>query len=161
MAMIFVLTMRGTPQLYYGTEILMDNPGTESHGIIRSDFPGGWQTDVRNAFTGQGLTQEENDAQRFVRKLLQWRKNAPAIHAGKLMHYIPENGIYTYFRYREDEKVMIILNKNSVDTKLSLNRFEEILQGVTSATDVISERQFIMKDFIRLDPQTSYILDLK
>ena len=80
MAMIYLFTTRGTPQLFYGTEILMSNPDNADHGVIRSDFPGGWAGDKVNAFTGQGLGDVQHRVHQFLTKLLNWRKNAPAIH---------------------------------------------------------------------------------
>ena len=74
MAMVYIMTIRGIPQIFYGTEILMSNPGTESHCIIRSDMPGGWAGDSTNAFTGQGLTSQQKEAQDFIKHLLNWRK---------------------------------------------------------------------------------------
>ena len=78
-AIVHTLTVRGVPQIYYGTEILMTNPGTGDHGIIRSDFPGGWAGDTTNAFTGAGLTVQQKEAQNFIKKLLNWRKNTPTV----------------------------------------------------------------------------------
>ena len=93
-ALIFFLTIRGIPQLYYGTEVLMKNPGTTDHGIIRSDFPGGWSGDAVNAFTGKGLSETQKSTQAWLKKLLQWRKTATAIHDGQLKHFIPKDGVY-------------------------------------------------------------------
>ena len=98
MALAFVLTTRGIPQIFYGTEVLMSNKGTEDHGVIRSDFPGGWPGDTKNAFTGQGLSDDERAMQDYTRKLLQWRRTAPAIRDGKLTHYVPTDDLYVYFR---------------------------------------------------------------
>jgi len=95
LAIAYFATMRGTPQFYYGTEILMSNIGDNSHGNIRSDFPGGWEGDQVNAFTNQGLIKEQKEARRFIKKLLNWRKTATAIHNGKLIHFVPVNGVYT------------------------------------------------------------------
>lgn len=101
LAVTYVLTTRGIPQLYYGTEILMHNDEPDDHGIIRTDFPGGWAGDKRNAFTGTGLTREEQDMHQFTKRLLNWRKNAEVIHTGKLTHYAPMKGVYVYFRDNE------------------------------------------------------------
>lgn len=142
MAMTIVATTRGIPQIYYGTEILMSNPGTTDHGIIRSDFPGGWEGDQVNAFTGNGLSQQQKDAQAFLRKLLNWRKNTSAIHFGKLLHFRPENGVYVYFRYDVNEKYMIILNKNEGPSELTLDRFSEALGTAQKGTNVWTGEAF-------------------
>ncbi|MFT7606218.1 MAG: glycosidase, partial [Saprospiraceae bacterium] len=81
-AIAYILTVRGVPQFYYGTEILMTNPGTGDHGIIRSDFPGGWEGDTINAFNNIGLTTQQMDAHAFFKKLLNWRKTATVVHHG-------------------------------------------------------------------------------
>ncbi|MBN4085088.1 cyclomaltodextrinase N-terminal domain-containing protein, partial [Flavobacteriaceae bacterium AH-315-B10] len=127
MALATILTLPRIPQLYYGTEILMNDtakPG--DHGLIRTDFPGGWQGDIVNAFTGKGLTEEQKDMQLFLKKILNYRKNSDAIHDGKTIHFAPENGVYVLFRILENEVVVLILNKNETPINLDLNRFEEI-----------------------------------
>jgi glycosidase len=158
-AMIFVATMRGIPQYYYGTEILMS--GSDDHGIIRSDFPGGWKGDAVNAFTGKGLTAQQLEAKSFVTMLLQWRKTATAIHDGKLMHFIPKDGIYVYFRYNADQKVMVIYNKNKTETSLDLSRYAEMLEGKTKGTDVLSGKVISLENKIQVAGNGATILDLK
>ncbi|MCU7554242.1 glycoside hydrolase family 13 protein [Alteromonas sp. ASW11-19] len=132
MAMTTVLTMRGIPQVFYGTEILMANPGTEDHGIIRSDFPGGWPDDKINAFTGEGLTDQQVWAQDRIKSMLKLRQQYPQVFAGKLTHYTPDDGVYVYFRHTEhagDAKVMVVLNKNAESKALPLARFSSMLTG--------------------------------
>ena len=124
MGVAYFLTTRGIPQIYYGTEILMRHDGSE-HGDIRADFPGGWKGDKINAFTGEGLTTDQLNMQKYVSIIQNWRKTAEVIHHGKLMHFAPENGIYTYFRYNEKETVMVVLNKNEKETNLETERFSE------------------------------------
>jgi len=158
-AMIFVATMRGIPQYYYGTEILMS--GSDDHGIIRSDFPGGWKGDAVNAFTGKGLTAQQLEAKSFVTMLLQWRKTATAIHDGKLMHFIPKDGIYVYFRSNADQKVMVIYNKNKTETSLDLSRYAEMLEGKTKGTDVLSGKVISLKNKIQVAGNGATILDLE
>ncbi|MBT8321427.1 MAG: cyclomaltodextrinase C-terminal domain-containing protein, partial [Eudoraea sp.] len=119
------------PQIYYGTEILMENSAKpDSHGRIRSDFPGGWMGDQVNAFEGEGLTAEQRKMQEFLKKLLQFRKQEPAIHSGQTKHFAPEEGVYLLFRYLGDRKVVLILNKNKKAMTLDLSRFSEMgLEG--------------------------------
>ena len=84
----YILTMRGIPQIYYGTEILMHNNGFPGdHGVIRSDFPGGWAGDKVNGFTGEGLDNKQKEAMAYMKELLNWRKQAVVVHKGKLMHF--------------------------------------------------------------------------
>jgi glycosidase len=161
MAMAYILTMRGVPHLYYGTEILMANPGTEAHGTIRSDFPGGWPGDARNASTGQGLTEREREAQAFLRKLLTWRKNRAVIHTGRLTHFRPENGTYVYFRHDDQASVMVILNKNPAVAELALDRFSERLQGFREGVDVVSGQVFTLGENLGVPARSVLVLDLR
>jgi glycosidase len=160
MAVAFTLFVRGTPQIYYGTEILKTNPATTDHGIIRSDFPGGWEGDEINAFTGEGLSQKQLDAQTFVRQLLTWRKVKSVIHSGKLMHFRPENGIYVMFRYDDTDSAMLVLNKNPDDVSLDLKRFQERLNGFHSAQDVLTGEVLSLGDALLLPSRAPLILDL-
>ena len=160
MALAYVLTMRGTPQIYYGTEILMHNRGDDSHGNIRSDFPGGWAGDRRNAFTGEGLSRKERQAQAFVRKLLNWRRDATVIHHGRTMHFVPEDATYVYFRYDEKDTVMVVLNKNDTAHDLDLARFAERLEGHHEARDVLSDAVYPLDRPLRLPPRSVLVLEL-
>lgn len=160
MGLAFFLTTRGVPQLYYGTEVLMTHPG-DSHGDIRSDFPGGWDGDSINAFTGEGLSAAQKDMQEYVRTLQQWRKNKEVIHYGKLMHFVPENGMYAYFRYNDKETVMVVLNKNDKDTRLPTGRFVEIMGDYTSGRDVVSAEQLNDLTEITVPAKSAMIIELR
>lgn len=159
-AMVYTMTVRGVPQIYYGTEILMKNPGTTDHGIIRSDFPGGWKDDKVNAITGDGLTDQQKNAQNYLKTLLNWRKNSQVIHYGKLMHFLPKDGVYVFFRYNDDEKVMVVLNKNPKPYSLKLDRFSEILSEGSNAKDIISGKSMVLKNSLNLEPNTPMILEI-
>lgn len=127
MAMATYAVMPRIMQMYYGTEILMDDfdkPG--DHGLIRTDFPGGWDGDTVNAFTGEGLTAEQKDMQSFIKKLFNYRKNSKAIHDGKTKHFVPFVGTYFMYRTLGDETVVLILNKNEDIITIDLNYQEEI-----------------------------------
>ncbi|MDH3364108.1 MAG: glycoside hydrolase family 13 protein [Gammaproteobacteria bacterium] len=161
MATVFYLTMRGIPQVFYGTEILMSHPGTESHGALRMDFPGGWEGDRRNAFTGTGMSEKELDAQRFMRKLLNWRKNADVIHRGKLMQYSPIGNVYAYFRYNDDESVMVVFNRGKKARKLDLDRFHERLDPGQPAVDVLSGKSYVLSGSLEVGPRSVLLLEVK
>jgi glycosidase len=160
MALAYVLTMRGAPQIYYGTEILMKHPGSEAHGDLRADFPGGWAGDTVSAYTGKGLSEQEREAQAFVRTLLHWRKDRAVVHNGKTTHFRPEDGTYVYFRYDDSDTVMVALNKNHQTVELELTRFAERLQGYDRATDVVSGEQHTLGDSISLPARSVTVLDL-
>jgi glycosidase len=160
MAMAFVLTVRGVPQIFYGTEILMSNKGTEDHGVIRSDFPGGWPEDTANAFTGAGLDARQLEARQFIRTLLHWRRDTPVLHTGQLMHFRPENGVYVLFRYDSTATVMLVLNKNEAAIDLPLERFQERLQGVGAARDVLSGEVVSLAAPLRVPGRSPMLLEL-
>ncbi len=157
----FVATMRGIPQMYYGTEILMNSPANRDDGLIRSDFPGGWKGDKVNVFTEKGLTKDQKDTKAYFKKLLQWRKTSNVVHTGKLKHFVPKDGVYVYFRYNDDEKVMVVLNKNTSTTKLDLKRFVEILEGETQGKEVITSKTYSLKESIEVGARAVLILELE
>jgi glycosidase len=161
MAMAYILTMRGVPHLYYGTEVLMHNREAEDHGIIRSDFPGGWEGDTRNASTGEGLSEKELEAQAFLKKLLNWRLDQAVIHSGRLTHFIPENGTYVYFRHDSDDSVMVVFNKNHETAELQLDRFAERLEGYSQAMDAVSGELEPLGESLTLPPRSVRILELR
>lgn len=161
MALAYLLTMRGIPQIYYGSEVLMDNTGHPGdHGVIRTDFPGGWAGDAVNGFTGTGLSKDQSDVQAFLKKLLNWRKANLAVQQGKTMHFGPVGGVYVYFRYTSDQKIMVILNKNEQTTKLDTERFAEILTGHKNGVDVLSGTKMSVAGPLTLAPKSVLILEV-
>lgn len=138
LAMVLVLTTRGIPQLLFGTEILMDHPPDASHGVMRADFPGGWPRDRVNGFTGEGLSPKAAEAQQFLKALLTWRKSSTAVKHGRLTHYAPTDGIYVYFRHTDDDRVMVVINKNADAKDVAVDRFAESLYGANIGVDVLT-----------------------
>ena len=161
LAIAYVATAPRIPQFYYGTEVLMTSAKGKDDGEARKDFPGGWPGDTVNAFTGKGLNDEQIKTQSFMKKLLQWRKTQAAIHHGKMLHYLPEHGVYTYFRYNDQQIVMVLLNKNKTATTIDTQRFEEILKGHVSAIDVINEKDIDIAHTISIPPESALILNVK
>lgn len=162
MAVGYMLMLPRIPQIYYGTEILMDdsaNPG--DHGLIRTDFPGGWEKDTVNAFTGKGLAADQLDMQSFLRKILNYRKNSAAIHKGKTIHFAPEDKIYLLMRSVGEEKVVVILNKNAQPVSLSLDRFKELELEGSTFQNLISEEEIVWKDSIELPGEGIFIYTTK
>jgi len=157
--MAILLTMRGIPQMYYGDEILMagySNPD----GLVRSDFAGGWAEDKVNKFTAAGRTQKENEAFNYVRALANYRKGSTALQTGKLMQYIPQNGIYVYFRYDAKRTVMIIYNSNDKDATLDTGRFTERMAGFAQAKNVITGEQLPAINNISVSGKSTLVLEL-
>lgn len=157
----YIMTTRGIPQLYYGTEILMTNPGTNDHGIIRSDFPGGWAKDEINVFSGKGLNELQKENLEFFRKILNWRKGQSAVHDGKLLHYNPENGIYVLFRYNEQDKVMVILSKNEDEVMLDIGRFSEILENNETGIEILTGKSITFNGTIKVPAMTPMVIDFE
>lgn len=159
MAVAFLLTAPRTPQLYYGTEILMQNsakPG--DHGLIRTDFPGGWEGSPKNAFTGAGLTAPERRMQQTVRALLQYRKGSEALTSGSTRHFAPENGVYLLARMAGDETVVLLLNKNEQPVAIDLGRFAELGLAGRSFTDLIGGEPLRWGGSVTLARKGAYVL---
>lgn len=160
-AMTWLLTTRGTPQVYYGTEIMMSHTGDDSHGVIRSDFPGGWPGDPVDAVSGEGLAEAQQAAQAFLRTLLNWRRETPVVHSGKMTHFMPRDEVYAWFRHDGDDSVMVVLSGNDEPVDLPLARFAERLDGYRHATDVVSGERYEMDDAITLPARAALVLPLR
>ncbi len=158
--MAMLLTIRGIPQMYYGDEFLMKN-FSNPDGLVRLDFPGGWPGDKVNKFVASGRTEKENEAFNFVRKLANYRKNTSALQTGKLMQYIPQDGIYVYFRYDKQKTVMIAYNSNEKPTTLATDRFAERTAGFTKALNVMTGEQLNTITSLNLPAKSITILELK
>ncbi|MBW0160580.1 MAG: glycoside hydrolase family 13 protein [Sediminibacterium sp. Gen4] len=133
-----LLTLRGIPQLYYGTEILMKNFKNPSDAMVRLDFPGGFEGDAQNKFTVQGRTTAEQQAFDYVKTIAQYRKNSSALTTGKTLQFLPADGLYVYFRYDDQHTVMCVINTSSSVKKLSWADYSERTQGFTKGKDIIS-----------------------
>jgi neopullulanase len=133
----------------------------DEHGNIRADFPGGWKGDKVNAITGEGLSKEQKEMQDYISKIQNWRKNKPVIHNGKLMHFVPEDGVYTYFRYNNDETVMVMLNKNETVKKVDTKRFSEIINGYKTGKEIIASKEISNISEIIIPAKTAMIIELQ
>jgi len=162
MALTYLLTIRGIPQMYYGTEILLENSEhPNNHGFIRADFPGGWQNDKQNGFSGEGLSAEQKEMQAYLRKLLNWRKNNAVIAEGETLHFAPFEGIYAFCRYEKSRLVMVILNKNAKEMKMDTKRFAEVLGGKSFATNVITGEKMSVKTPLLVAGKTAVVLEIE
>ncbi len=161
LAATFLLTIRGVPQLYYGNEL--GTPGLEhkGHGQMRNDFAGGWPGDSKNAFTAEGRSPDENELWNHFRALLHYRKNTPALQNGRMTHYIPEDGVYVYFRYDEKQTIMIVLNNNNQEKTIKTARFAENLKGFDKGTDLLHRTWFEQLDEISIPAMDSRVIELK
>ena len=159
--MSLVATVRGIPQLYYGSEIGMKGDKNVGDGDIRHDFPGGWKDDSKNAFSAEGRTKEQQQFFDITSKLFNWRKGKSVIHNGKTTHYVPENNIYTYFRHNDAESVMVIINNSDEKQEVNVSRFKENTQHYSTGKDVISGQSINIKNNITIEAKSALILELK
>lgn len=157
-AMVFLLTTRGIPQIYYGTEILMTGDKGKGDGDLRKDFPGGWQGDTRNCFVKNGRTALENEAFEFTRQLLNWRKGNQVIGKGSLKHYSIQNGVYVYQREFNGKSVVVIMNGTDDSKELDLTPYQEILPR-ENAFDVLTGKNVDLSKKLRLDGRENLILN--
>ncbi|UOB18792.1 glycoside hydrolase family 13 protein [Abyssalbus ytuae] len=161
MAVALIATVRGTPQIYYGSEIGMQGDKGKGDGDIRQDFPGGWASDKNNAFTKEGRNQLQNQYYEFTSKIFNWRKNKKVIHTGKTTQFLPENNVYVYFRYNDNESVMVIINNNPEEQSLNTERFKERILNFTKGTDIITGEEISLKTAIKVAGKSALILELQ
>jgi len=158
MALATLLTLPRVPQIYYGTEILMENTAQpHDHGLIRTDFPGGWQDDSINAFHDLGLREDQTDLKAFLKTLLNYRKESPAILEGKTIHFAPFDGIYVLFRLHPEENLILLINKNTQAVDIELNRFEELNFKGKEFQNVLGGETFQWQDRLYLKKQGAYL----
>ena len=156
-ALVFLLTTRGIPQIYYGTEILMAADKANGDGLLRCDFPGGWQNDTHNYFDAANRTPLQNEAFSYLKKLLQWRKGNEVIAKGKLKHFAPSKGIYAYERKQGDKSVVVLLNGTDREQTISLDTYREILPD-TSAYNVLEDKKVELGEDLTLPSRGIYLL---
>jgi glycosidase len=160
MGLEWLLTERGIPQLYYGGEVLMkgiDNPD----GLVRSDFPGGWPGDTKNAFTGVGLNADELGVQTLVRKLGQYRLHSSALKSGKMMQYLPHGSLYVYFRYDGKQTVLCAMNTGNAAVELDFSRFTERVTGFSQGVDVVTGERHPLGQAATMPGRTMWVLELQ
>jgi neopullulanase len=128
MAIGWLLTARGIPQMYYGTEVLMKGHSNPD-GLVRSDFPGGWKEDTKSAFNRESMDDAELTVQDWTKRLANYRKSSSAIKTGKLMQYVPDDGLYIYFRYDDKQTVMCVMNTGDKTKYISMDNYPEMTKG--------------------------------
>lgn len=160
MGLAWLLTCRGIPQLYYGTEILMKGVSNPD-GWVRLDFPGGWPGDKANKFTAEGRTAVEAEVYAWTRRLGTFRQQSSALRTGKLMQYVPEQGVYVYFRYDDRQTVMCIMNSEDTPATLDTKRFDERLKGFTRAREVTTDQQLDIHMPITIPAKYVMVLELQ
>ena len=159
LATTFILTTRGIPQWYYGDEILMKN-FTNPDGRVREDFPGGWAGDSINKFNADNLSGKEKEYFNFVKNLANYRKTSKPITEGKLMQFVPYDGVYVYFRYTDSQSVMIIMNTSDKEINLDTKNYSERLNEYSRAKNIISGEALVNIDQIKVPALSEMILEL-
>ena len=160
MGINWLLTLRGIPQIYYGTEVLMKNKKQNTDATVREDFPGGWKEDAVSRFTASGRSAKENEAFNHVSKLAQFRKKSSALTKGKTMQYVPKDGLYIYFRYDASQTVMIISNTGDKTLKPDWNIYQERIKGFSKFKEVVSGSLRPIEGF-EINPKESFVFELQ
>ena len=160
-ALSWLLTCRGIPQIYYGDELATTGTTSPNDGHVRLDFPGGWKNDKVNKFTIEGRTQTDQAIYQYLATLANFRKNSSALTTGKFMQYLPEDGLYVYFRYDDSQTVMIAMNTAKVKKNVFTKHFEERTMGFSKMKNVISGTITELKDFELNSYETGIYLLIK
>jgi len=166
MAQAFLLTTRGIPQIYYGTEILLsDSTKPGDHGVLREDFPGGWDHDKKNAFNGN-ISDKQLEAQLFMKNILNWRKSCSAVHRGRLRHFSPnfENEMYSIIRYDKKSTVLLVMNNDDSKKKITPSYFINQIDKKTNkklAMDIVSKKEINIKSPITINPKSFLLIEIK
>ena len=159
-SLCWLFTCRGIPQIYYGDELATTGFTSPNDGYVRLDFPGGFAGDTANKFELSGRTVKDHEIWRQVHALANYRKQSSAIMVGKMMQYVPEDGVYVYFRYDARQTVMVVMNTAKTDKVISFEKYTERTNGFTQYTDVISKEKTAMKDFT-LGSYKALVLELQ
>ena len=158
-ALCWLLTSRGIPELYYTSEFATTGTTYPSDGYVRLDFPGGWREDKVNKFSFNGRTEKDNQIFNLIKALASYRKTSSALTTGKFMQYLPEDGVYTYFRYDNNQTIMTVMNTSKSEKNISFNKFEERTKGYSKYKNVITNDMGSMTDF-KLGSYQTVVLEL-
>ena len=159
-ALGLLLTINRIPQLYYGTEVLMNGTKTVTDGDVRRDFPGGFAGDKHNAFTAEGRTKEENAMFNWLSRLLHWRQGNEVVSKGKQIQFIPYKGVYVVARQYQGKTVLTILNGKRAAVEMDLSRYAEVIGNQTEARDVVTGKTVKLGDVLRLKPRETMIIEM-
>jgi len=160
MGIAWLLTERGTPEMYYGTEILLKGISNPD-GKVRQDFPGGWPSDNANKFTKEGRTKEEESIFAYTKRLANFRKTSSAITAGKMTQYVPEKGVYVYFRYDNKQTVMCVMNTNDSTSTIDLSRFKERIKDFRKGYEVATGTTINFQTTFTVPGKNLLVMELK
>ena len=157
-ALALLLTINRTPQLYYGTEILMNGTKEVTDGNVRKDFPGGFPGDKANCFTAEGRTRAQNDMFNWLSRLLHWRQGNEAIINGKQVQFTPRKGVYVIARQAKGQNVLTVVNGTGKPARMEVKRYAEIIGQATEATDILTGRKVALEKDVALQPRETLVL---
>ena len=157
-ALALLLTINRTPQLYYGTEILMNGTKEVTDGNVRKDFPGGFPGDKANCFTAEGRTRAQNDMFNWLSRLLHWRQGNEAIIHGKQVQFTPRKGVYVIARQAKGQNVLTVVNGTSEPAQMEVKRYAEIIGQAAEATDILTGREVALDKDVALQPRETLVL---
>ncbi|NLY25796.1 MAG: alpha-amylase, partial [Bacteroidales bacterium] len=158
-AVTFLLTMPGTPQIYYGTELLMHGNKSRHDGYVRLDVPGGWPGDEMDQFTREGRDAIQNEAFDYLSKLLHWRQGNEVIAHGGMKHYVLQKGVYLYERFLGDDKVLVFMNGTTNEVTINLDRYTESIKGLNSLKDFLSGKTVTLGETLTLSSKEVLLLE--
>lgn len=163
LAITMLATMRGVPQLYYGTEQLFRGRTEDGDAGKRTDFPGGWKGDKRNLFTAEGRTNAEDSVYQHTKKMFNWRKNMDVIHNGELTQFFPNppENLMVYGRHNDNELVFVVLNNNATPRKINWDMYQELFDGYSEGVDIVSDKKIKVGQELEIDPKTSLAIYFK
>ena len=159
-AVTLLLTTRRIPQLYYGTEVMLNGIKAITDGYVRKDFPGGWQGDPQNAFTAAGRTALQNESYNFYKTLLHWRKGNEVISKGSMIHFQVQHGVYVYARQYQGKTVLVMLNGTNKPVDLPLAYYQELLKNVRQGKDILTGRTLQFGDTLKMAARESMVIEL-
>ena len=158
-ALALLLTVNRIPQLYYGTEVLMNGTKEITDGNVRKDFPGGFPGDTHNCFTKEGRSKTEQAMFSWLSRLLHWRQGNDVIIKGKQTQFTPFNGIYVIARQYQGKTALTILNGTSKSATFDVKRYAEVIGKTTKAKDILTNRYFDLSKNQELKPRQALILE--
>lgn len=159
-ATTILLTTHRIPQLYYGTEIMMNGVKSKSDGYVRKDFPGGWTEDKESALTAAGRSKLQNECYNFYRTLLNWRKGNEVIAKGTMVQFMPQNGVYVYARQCEGKTVLVMLNGTDKAVTLPLKFYSELLADKTQGKDILTGKTVVLEKQLEMTPRQTLVIEL-
>jgi neopullulanase len=161
MAMGWLLTTRGIPQLYYGNEIIMSGITQPNDGYVRLDFPGGWPGDEKNKFTAEGRSEKENEIFNYIKTVANYRKQSNALTRGKFTQYLPVDAVYVYFRKHASQTVMVVMNTAKEKREFDMSRFAADTKGYGTMKNIVTGKTHGLPDKLSMEPQTILIAELQ